>query len=388
MLTAHELTDLVRTLGSANVLSVYLDTREHDPAMRDAWRARLATALRAARVATPEHERPAFDRAATLLADSLANAGSLSTTPGWAAFVTEHTTHHAAELPVRPGTLVEWRDGPVVTPYLRALKQQSPVIVALIESGSATLYRYERGSLEPLGSVAAPDTADPAASTAVRAAPRGSARPAPRSAVATEAAHRRRVTTFDRLVPRLAAVVTPLVGDDGWLLVGGTAPWAFLAAQRLPSHLATRAITAAALSGAAPPNDIAAAAKQAASTLRSRTGLPAVNGLVEHAGGGASRAAAGVPAVQRALVAGAVDRLVLSPEFARRERRLAEDMVRAALAQGADVEILSSAAAEHLRHAADGIAAQLRYPIEAPPSPRVAADGAEPPRPAQTPSFA
>ena len=72
------------------------------------------------------------------------------------------------------------------------------------------------------------------------------------------------------------------------------------------------------------------------------------------------------PAVQRALRAQAVDVLLLSPEYVRAHERDAEELVRAALASGADVEVPSGSAAERLDEAATGIAARLRFAIEEP----------------------
>jgi peptide subunit release factor 1 (eRF1) len=79
------------------------------------------------------------------------------------------------------------------------------------------------------------------------------------------------------------------------------------------------------------------------------------------------RGEAGVPATQRALHAQAVDLLLLSPEFLEAHAPLAEHAVHAALAQGADVEVLSGEAAAHLNQAAGGIAARLRFAIDGSP---------------------
>ena len=59
-----------------------------------------------------------------------------------------------------------------------------------------------------------------------------------------------------------------------------------------------------------------------------------------------------------------MDLLALTPEFLRSHPDLAEDVVRAALSQGADVEMLSSPAAEQLDQASEGIAARRRFAID------------------------
>lgn len=363
MLTGAELNAMLRTLTGKNVLSVYLDAREHDPAMRGAWRTRFATALREVRSSLDASERSEFDQAATLMRRELADTSRLDVAPAWAAFATTDGVHHATPLPARTDTAVEWRDGPVVTPYLRAQKQWSPVIVAVVDSRAATLYRYELGTIERIDEIRALPTPNPAGGKAMQAIPRGTARPAPRAALATEAAHRRRNSAFERLTDQLCDQLTRRVGDDGWIVIGGSAPWARAAFLGLPSHLASRAALSDSLTSTSTLEEIAGDAKRRASALRARRGMGVVNALIEQAGSG-GRAAAGVPAVQRSLLTGAVDLLVMSPAFSTEQRGLAEDMLRDALTRGARVEILSSVAADRLQQFAEGIAARLRYPMD------------------------
>ena len=59
----------------------------------------------------------------------------------------------------------------------------------------------------------------------------------------------------------------------------------------------------------------------------------------------------------------------LSPEFIRAHEREAEELVRAALTTGAEVEVPSGSAAERLDQAATGIAARLRFAIDEPVGP-------------------
>jgi stalled ribosome rescue protein Dom34 len=78
------------------------------------------------------------------------------------------------------------------------------------------------------------------------------------------------------------------------------------------------------------------------------------------------RAVAGLPALQRALYLKAVDLLLLSPRFLHSERGHAERLLHAALAQGADVEVLSGDAGTLLDSVADGVGARLRFSVDAP----------------------
>jgi hypothetical protein len=361
MLTSPELHELVRELDGKRVLSVYLDTRVTDPAMRNAWRPALVSAIRAARATlTSDDELAEFDRAAAFLEEPDQPPGGVWGSPGWVAFATADGTRYQADLPVTTTTLAAWRDGPLVWPYLRALKQHRAVVVALVESRMVRLFRYARRELQPVEEMRVPAVSEPSASKAASPGPRGSAYPAPRAAVATEAAHRRRLAAFQRLLPSLGARIADLAGDDGWVLIGGTQEWARIVGSNLPRQLEGRAMVTGSLDHEASDAEIAQAAKRAASELRSAHGGALVDRLVERAGGN-GRAAAGVPAVQRALGAQAVDLLLISPDFIRENDREAEDAIRAAIAQGADVEVLSTSAAEHLARTGEGIAARLRF---------------------------
>ena len=158
-------------------------------------------------------------------------------------------------------------------------------------------------------------------------------------------------------------------GNDGWILIGGSREWASIAGDALARKFTGRMLVSPTLSHDASETDIATAAKHAASELRATRGMALVDQLVEHAGGHA-RATVGVPATQRALREHAVDLLLVTPRFIGTHESQVEDFVRESIATGADVEVLSGQAAEHLDGVADGIAARLRFPIdETPDSP-------------------
>ena len=195
--------------------------------------------------------------------------------------------------------------------------------------------------------------------------PRSASFPAPRAAVNTEAARRRRLADFERMAALLGERLARGAGADGWVLVGGTPEWAHHAFAALPRTLQGRALLSTTLAHDAPEVEIAHAARRAGSGLRAAQGAGLVRQLLDWSGGTA-RAVAGVPAVQRALRAGAVDVLLVSPAHIAAHERDAEDVVRAAIAQGADVEVASGEAAAELDAAAAGIAARLRFPIDQP----------------------
>jgi hypothetical protein len=364
MMETSELYALARALSQRKVLSIYLDNRVTDPSRRHAWRAALVTELRSARqTITDADERAAFDRAAAFLDRPVPLPGGMWGAPGWVAFATADGPAFIGELPRRTETIVAWRDGPAVAPYLRALKQHRPVIVALVQSRLVKLHRYAHASLEPLEDVGV------AQSTAASAVGRssferaGRGYPAPRSAVTTEIAQRRQAAAFDRLAPTLAARLTLLAGADGLIVFGGAPEWSRLASEALPRALQDRIVVSPTLSHDASPDEIVRAAKRAARQLRARRGRAIVSHTLGRVG---HRAVAGVPALQRALHLRAVDLLLLTPRFLQLERNRAEDLLWAALSQGADVEVLSGEPATLLDGTAGGVAARLRFAIDRP----------------------
>lgn len=365
MLTPTQLNELVRELGNTRVLTVYHGARVTDPAMRHSWRAALGAALQPVRNGiTDEAERAEFDRAAAYLDDPWPPIEGVWGMKGWAAFLTPDGARYAGSLPVQPPTLAAWRHAPVITPYLRAFKQHRPVIVALVDSRSARLYRYAVGELEELSELAlsVPDSAEPGAQERPPAKG-GPSHPGPRGSLDTEALQKRKAANFNRLATSLASRLVELAGDDGWILIGGTREWARHAGEAIPSTHAGRVMVSSTLDHNAHEKEIADAAKHAASELRSMHGHDLVERILERSCDG-GRGASGVPTVQRALQAGAVDLLVVSPHFLNRTDIDVEALVRAALARGADIEVLSGSSANELDERSEGVAARLRFPID------------------------
>lgn len=364
MLKPTELRDLWRDLAGRQVLSVYLDTQVTDPAMRDAWRPALQNSIRAAgaHITDPE-ERARFDRAASHIWDSADPPRGIWGAPGWVAFATEDRLHHSGPLPVKPVPLAVWREGPLLAPYLRSLKQHRPVVIALVESRGIRLYRYALGQLERLEAATVPEevlNANGANGS------RGGAYPAARGSVdMSEATSRRRIAAFQRLTSELQGRIDELAGDDGWVLLGGTSEWVHHANEVLGRRFEDRLAVVNTLPHDAGDPQIIRAAKDAATELRSEHGRAIVGDLLDRAGSG-SRAKVGVAPVQRALRARAVDLLLVSQEMVRTQPDLVEELVRLAIEQGATVEVPSGEASEQLDREAGGLAARLRFPIDEP----------------------
>lgn len=362
MLTLPDVQSLVRDLESTKVLSVYVETRVTDPAMRDAWRPALTTALREIGANLPDGERAEFERARETLRQAVPPPDGVRGAKGWIAFADASGIRHASHVPASCPTLAVWRDGPLVAPSMRVLKGHRPVLIAMVDSRSARVYRYAWGSLSEL-----PEAGQSVEEAPVPGAPRvpegrGAKQTGPRSMTGTEKEDRRESAAFDRLAAALAKRLDALATDDGWVVVGGTKEHARQVAAALPARLAHRWTVPTGLDSDAGDDDIIAAAKLAAKSLRAAQGKALLDELVEQ-GGANGRSAMGLAATQRALLANAVDVLVTSSAFLTSDPEQAEATVRGTLLHGGGVEVLSGDAGTRLDAVAGGVAARLRFAV-------------------------
>ena len=364
MLNATELFTLARDLTHRRVLSVYIDNWITDPARRAAWRTTTEAELRRIRDTIGDgQERAHFDRAVAHVKSAQPRPGGMWAARGWTAWATSDGLVYVGELPRRIETFIAWQDGPAIAPYLRALKQHTPVIVALVHGRGAHVYRYVHGALESVEELGVSLRDEGAQRTERTAASReGRGYPAPRSALNTEMAQRRQRAEFQRFAPQLAGRLTLLGGSDAFVLIGGAGEWTRLAAAALPRRLRDRLIVSE-LDPRATRVAITRAAKNAARELRSRRGRALISRVLARV---EYRAVASVPAVQRGLHVKAVDLLLVSSRFLHVEGARAEKILHAALRQGARIEVLSGDAGVLLDRVADGVAARLRFAIDAP----------------------
>jgi hypothetical protein len=361
MMQASELFTLARDLAHLKVLSVYIDNRVVDPSKRYAWRANLTTRLRQTRKKIVDaDERSQFDRAAAFLEEAVPQPGGMWAAPGWVAFVTENRVVAIGELPGRVESLVAWRQGAVITPSLGAMMHESPVFVALVHAHTARLYRYVHGALDSLETMQAPAFESRLRPRGVGGEHGGRGHPAPRGALETEVAHERQLGRSQHLATAVAARLARLAGLDGCIVVSGRPQLTRFVFDALPRQLQQRVVVSSELDRTATHDAIVRRALQAAREWRSRRGRLLVSRIFIHSG---QRSVAGLPALHRALYLKAVDLLLMSPRFLHLERVRAEQLLHAAVMQGADVEVLSGDAGTLLDSVADGVGARLRFPI-------------------------
>ena len=144
MLSQQQLRALLQELADERVLSVYIDGASGDPGNREGWRPVLAGALRDLRASVADvspAERADVERCVALLGERLESLREVPPVPGWVAFITAEGVRHAAWLPAQTPTRVTWSLGPRIAPYVRALREHRPVIVAILSTRQGRLYR-------------------------------------------------------------------------------------------------------------------------------------------------------------------------------------------------------------------------------------------------------
>lgn len=366
MLRQSELVALERSLRGTRTLSVYLNGESTDPARRHVWRATLdeeIVGLRASLREAPHAEREAFDRSVERLRGLLAPLTGPLGSPGYAAFVTDDEVVYAEALPLPMAPTLAWGNGIRIAPYVRALKQLRPAIVAVVDSRRARLYRYERATLDPVETIRGHAKVGPIARSRGGGGRAGFHQPTRGQTGADEADRVLREGTA-RLMRETADRIAKLAGEDGWVIVGGTKKAAHALQRALPETLAPRALISTSLHLSASENDIARAAEEGARTLRRDADLAAVAQVIERRTGD-QRGVVGLEPTLRALRERAVGELYFTPAVLASHPADAEEAVEEALDQGALVEEVSGEAATRLDAAGDGIGATLRFvPLE------------------------
>jgi hypothetical protein len=361
MLTEQQLMELAHSLAADHVLSVYVDGQVRDPALQARWKARITTQLSTIRadLADSDHmEREAFESSVRHLDSAISAVSGAVGAPGWVAFVTASGIRYAESQPVALPDVVEWSRGARIAPYLRVLKEETPVLVAVVNSRKATLFRYRHGRLEtvrqlhahhPVGDV--PHMGD---------TPRDRFHQGTRGRTGTEAAAQAAAAGRKRLVHELGELIVEHAGSDGWVLIGGTPKAALEAYGALPRSLSGRTTLSQRLGISASSHQIATAAAAAGSALR-RARDEELVGVVFERSGGHAKAVTGVHATREATRAGAVHEVLLTSAFIDRQPDDAEDVVRAAMAHRAMVELVSGNGATLLDTKAEGVGALLRF---------------------------
>jgi len=359
MLTQTQLAELYRSLGAERVLSVYIDGTATDPAKR-LWRLQLDNSLTDLRTwleGSPHDEREQFARSEEFLQQALGRLVAGVGAPGWAAFITKDGVRDAQHLPVPVSTLAVWSSGPCLAPYMRALKESRPVLVAVADARKADLYEYRLGQLERLESVHSHHTIrDP---YHMSAPSRQGFHTGTRGTPGRDSAQRSQLAGRDRMLAETVDRIIDLAGKESWILLGGIKREVAQLAKDLAPALPNRVLDLDSFDVHASEAEIAEAARTGASTLRDDfdarrieelAGLAAAHGL----------GVMGPGDTRTALAQASVRELYFTHRYLLDHASETEEAIRSALDQDASVEEVSGRAAALLDEHG-GLAAGLRF---------------------------
>lgn len=361
MLTRMELVELYRSLDGESVLSAYVDADQKDPAARSAWKTALETEvgrIRKGLDGDSEDFEAAWEHLKTALRDE---EEGFFHGRGLVAFATAGGVKHLERLPISTKTLVRWEDGIRVAPYVRALKQNRPIEVALADRERVRLLTYQEGSLSEHAEVDADteigDLSD------VGQAKRGSVSSGRRGETSTDQAQRILDNETTRMLKEVAALLEDRMGDEGVLILGGTTEAVNRLAEALPARLDGRVAQDTSLHLGMSLPEVKDAVRELASGLTSAEQADMVDDVVNAARSG-GKGSLGRDETEKALVEMRVDTLLLSRSFLWEHPDFADHCVGTAFAQNADVMELGGEAGERLDEEGGGIGSRLRFRID------------------------
>lgn len=361
LLTQTQLAEWRSALRDQLVLSVYLTHAADNPAdhiMRESALVNALTEVRATLAHHSKSERAAFEHSVEHLGAAMPGALHDAQGLGWAGFVTSGGVRFAGSLHAPLPTLARWQRGIWATPCVRALNEHRAVIVAVVDSVSAHLYRYVAGMLTQVAKLDVRPRGGHA--DHLGKLPRTGFHPGTHGTPAADLAARGRVLARDHVIDATANQVAELAGQQGFIIVGGNAAAAHALMRAIPTPIAARAVLLPAFKAKASEAEIREFAATGASQLRDAEDQALVARLVEDVGAHGA-AVVGKGATLEALSAGRVREVLLTDRFIEESSVDAERAVDLALEHATTVEIVTGSGAAQLDRSAGGIAAQLRF---------------------------
>jgi hypothetical protein len=358
MLTREKLVELYRSRSEKHVLSIYLNAEEHDPAKRRAWRRAFDHILEHVNRTVDPADRDDYEAALSHVRKELRQYDAFLPKRGWAGFADADGLLYAETMPVPMPDVGCWEEGPHVAPYLRALKQARPVIVALVDSRHAHIYRYQDGSLSDPREIVAEGIAEDIAD--YNTSKRASTHSGTRGETGTDVAQRLQEAHTDRMIKQVAELIPNETGTDGFVVIGGTQEAIALTVSRLHKSMDGRVHEDATLNFDMSAADIRKATEATASQLSGKRQAALVGEVIDTSRAG-GRATLGRESTERALLDRRVEVLVLSRELASRHPEYVDECVGRAFEQSADVEEVGGNAGARLDAEGDGIGARVRF---------------------------
>ena len=341
---------------------MFLGQAPSDPAARHGWRVRIDEAIREVRKAgasASHRERAEMERAINRFESTLAEAGGVIREPGWVGYVGADRVHLAQVAPVAMTTsaLAGQRHPDCAAPASHPGGAAGDHCDGGQSAGRALpILRWTSAARRHIARACPHRAWHPYGQRAATALSRGH----PRTHRDGPSAARTSCGT-PAFMTVLAERMLDLARPDAWMLLGG-APVAV--------HEALATVLAATLGRVhalpelhlhATPAEITAAAAGGTLALEHAHDLELVQRTLEAAGAG-GRGTEGLPATSAAVGEGRASQLLVTPRFLQQFPAEAERVIRGALDEDADIDVIAGRGAELLDAHAGGIGSTLRYP--------------------------
>ncbi len=354
-----ELVALDKELATTPTLSLYLDGRSENPAWRTAWRRALKqeeTRLRSLLADAPHAEREAFGDAVALLEQHLSHRRGALDAPGWLGVVAGGEVMLDAPLRGTVPTYGQWGTGVALAPFLCAPSTSQDAWVCIVDSRAARIFRNDEQGVHRVDSLRATPLAEHGET--MGAGRRGRFHQATRGGVGRDAAERERRAARVRMLHALGERVRALPHAAA-VFVGGTPQMLDEAVAALTAAGVERVIETPVLGARARVNEIARAVRDGLAAERRAQDAQLVE-EIERLFADDGLGLTGAATTGRALDERSVQVLVLSETFVAAQPEVAEVFVRSALAQDAEVRVVSDEASRALEESG-GAGALLRF---------------------------
>lgn len=359
MLNLDRLSELHRKLRDEPVLSVYLNTDQHDPAQRSAWRTELDNMLTGLRreLEFDDGGSPDYEASLKQLSNLVRTEGFFPG-KGWVAFVGPEEVHYAETVPFRPPNQSRWDRGPHLAPYLRGLRQLRNVQVVLADRRRARFFTFVEGVLEEEVSMTAMEDVGDVSDSGVRK--RASRASGVRGATAKDLARRYLDVEAGRLHDEVVKRIRDEAGNDGLVLLGGPSETVGHIRKQLGDAFEsrTREFSNARLDESV--TQLRERVGDATSELSRALQREILDDVLDQARAN-GKARIGSDETRKMLEEKRADLLLLSDSRVSDDPDTADALVGEALDQSARVELLVGEAGDRLDEAAEGYAVRLRY---------------------------
>jgi hypothetical protein len=363
MLSYSELVQLQRSLRQQQMLSLYVEGANGNPANRNAWHARVDDALRQVERSAdnaPHDEREAYRTTIRALNDFLKHEPPPVHAAAFAVFMSNETLLHDTTLPVSLPTAAYWGRGMRVGPYLRAIRPERPVIVFVAGVKTAEVYDQQGDSLRRARTIKVPMVKQPVYHMGNPPPPGLS--PNTRGRTMKDALDRDVVTATHRVAHEIVEQIRQHSGDNAWMIVVGLPQVTHAVQEALPASLAARTFIEHTAQANETEQQLARVTTAGVEALERRRQMTLIEELIDEAGMG-RRGALGRDATQQGLMERRVYEVFFSSHFADEAPDALEAIVSSAFEQSALCEAARGPAEEQLDRTGHGVGALLRYSV-------------------------